>query len=523
MPNLQRAGVYTTENLTAIAPTISVGPSIMGFAGQHWRGPTTPYVCSSWNQFVQIFGGFNSSATPVLANPYLAYSVYEFFANGGQQAWIGRITSTASAGTTASTILNDLAATPQATLELYAGYLGDKTSVGTWGNDIYVDVVNRGGAGSGRFDLKIYNGGYGPAYLVETWIDLSMNSTDARYAVQLINSTIGGSMWVAAVDLNDSTASPNNAPAAITGRQFTGGTDSGDPSVSDRIVAVTSGTSVFDTFEGALTFNLPGETNASVLNAALTYTQDRPYGFCVMDPPLGDTVSSVVSFFQGLTPVVDAGALYYPWVVASDPSVLSSQATKVLPPGGFVMGQTAAIDSIIGSWQAPAGTRTALIGVVKTDGDRLRSTDYDTLNTNNVNALKTLANGQVVIMGSRTMKTGYSTMYIPIRRTLNYIEANLVQLLQPLVFKGNMPSTWYQAYMTVNHFLSGLYQKGAFFGTTPSTAFKVVCDGTNNTAQSVSAGIMNVDVYVALANPAEFIVINISLLPNGQSSVTTSI
>jgi uncharacterized protein len=519
MPSYGRAGVYITEQLAGVTPTPSTtNPSTAGFIGEHWRGPTTAQRITSWAQFVQVFGGFNTSTTPTLNNVYLPFAVYEFFVNGGQACWVARITGSSTPGTSASTTLLDSAATPQATLRLTAGSMGVVGNVGTWGNSMYASVANRGGASSGRFDLTLFYGGTTGQYIVETWIDLSMNPMDARYALSVLNSPISGSQWVVATNQNSPTTPPNNAPAVVSTQQFSGGTDCSSPSTTDRSTAVTFGSSPFDIVPGVLNINMPGETTTSVLGSAITYAQTRPATFLVLDPPSGLTPAGAVSYLQSLAPVSSYAALYYPWLYASDPSSTALNSVRLLPPGGFILGQIANTDTQVGPWKAPAGINTRL-NVVQAERTFAPS-DLDTLNSNNVDALRTLASGGVVIWGARTMQTGYATLYVPVRRTLNYIENSLVQTLQFAIFQPNNPVLWGQIASTVNQFLGGLFNAGAFAGSSPATSFYVTCDATNNTPQTISQGIVNVQVGLALVSPAEFISI---LITQYQSSGTTTV
>ena len=97
-------GVYVTETLVAPVPTQNVtSPSVAGFAGEHWRGPVNcVQLVTSWNQFVQFYGGFNPHTVPILGNAWLPYAVYEFFNNGGQQCYINRIPASGLPGAAAT-------------------------------------------------------------------------------------------------------------------------------------------------------------------------------------------------------------------------------------------------------------------------------------------------------------------------------------------------------------------------------------------------------------------------------------
>jgi uncharacterized protein len=512
-------GVYTSVQLTGPTPAPSAAsPSVAGFACENWRGPTGVAIqCNNWADFVKYYGGFNTAAVPVLSNPYLAYEVYEYFANGGQTVWVQRIVSSGSPGASAAVTLKDQAATPQNTLTLTAGLLGVPGNVGTWGNQLFVSVTS---AGTGRFNLNVYLGTPSTNNLVETWASLSMAPTDSRYAVAILNSPTQGSVWVVATAVTDATAPPANTPAVIASAQFTGGTDPGAPSAADRTAAMTQGTSPFDMVTGVLNMYMPGETTAAVINAAITYaTTGRQYSFLVMDTPSAQTPAGAVSYLSTLTPVSPNAAIYYPWLYATNPSSANLQSTILLPPGGFVLGQMVTTDTNSGVWYAPAGLTTILANVVQAER-KFSPADLGTLNSNNVNAIRTRANGQVVIWGTRTMQNGYASLYIPVQRTLNYIEAGLAQLMENYVFQPNAQQLWTAIAATCTAFLSKMLTAGAFPSSNPAQAFYVICDSSNNTPQTIASGVVIVTVGVALVTPAEFIQLNIQQFQS--SGVTTT-
>jgi len=209
-PTAGPPGVTVVQQLlspTPSAPPVSSGTA--GFIGQHWRGPSLVAVagttitdvggpgdvqlCNSWSDFVKYFGGFNTSSTPVLANSYLAFAVYMFFANGGQSCFVSRVTASLTPGATASATLVDGSATPQATLKLVVGSLNDPGNAGTWGNSIFWGITAM--PTTGRFTLSLWLGSLA-GQPVETWYDLSMAPTDSRYAPAIINSATSGSLYV---------------------------------------------------------------------------------------------------------------------------------------------------------------------------------------------------------------------------------------------------------------------------------------------------------------------------------------
>ena len=524
-------GVYVTETLIAPTPSTPVtSPSVAGFAGEHWRGPAGVAIqCNRWQDFVNYFGGFNTATVPVLSNQWLPYAVYEFFNNGGTQCYINRIVASASAGVAASLTFKDGAATPQNTLKLTAGFLGTAGSVGTWGNQLYAQVVQVSSAAAGTFNLVIYSGGNGPGNIVEQWNNLNMIGTSPRYAPTVINSQTSGSLFVVATDLFSATSPPLNSPANNGPTQFAGGVDAGSPSVPDRQAAWTYGNnaSAFDGVQGVLNMAAPGEVNTSVLQSATVYagggTSGRPYSFLVIDPPQGSTPAAVISYMQSLQALNNSSfaAVYYPWVVAVNPSSSSLQSTVTMPPSGLILGQYCQVDTATGPWYAPAGMTTDLSGIVGAER-QLTPANYSSLNLANVNALKTLPAGQVIIWGARTMLTQLTDVYIPIRRTLNYVEATLSQSLQYAVFQPNDSLLWATITSTCDQFLSKIAARNAFQGTTQAQQFFVICNSNNNTPSTIAQGIVNTTIGLALNYPAEFIQLNVQQF-QASGAITTTV
>jgi phage tail sheath protein FI len=121
------------------------------------------------------------------------------------------------------------------------------------------------------------------------------------------------------------------------------------------------------------------------------------------------------------------------------------------------------------------------------------------------------------------MQTGYASIYVPIRRTLNYIEASLSQLLEFSLFQPNDALLWTSIAAIGNQFLAGLWGQNAFAGNNSTQAYYVICNSSNNTPQTISQGIVNTTVGVALLYPAEFINLTIAQFQSTGATTVTSI
>jgi phage tail sheath protein FI len=257
-----------------------------------------------------------------------------------------------------------------------------------------------------------------------------------------------------------------------------------------------------------------GETEwGAIRSAAATYCQNRR-AFLVLDAPLTWTAnnlltanSSSVSAFRALIGNPDINcAVYYPRVQINDNGTL-----RYIGPSGMVAGMYAATDASRGVWKAPAGTNAALTGVNDLEVI-LTDKQNGILNPLGVNCLRRMPAGYL-IWGARTVAgyddSGTDWTYVPVRRMALFLEESLYRGTQWAVFEPNAEPLWAQIRMNINAFMMGLFQQGAFAGTTPSTAFFVKCDSETTTQSDIDQGIVNIIVGFAPLEPAEFVVITI--------------
>lgn len=582
-----RPGVYVQETLNPIAPIAGSNASaIAAFVGVSDRGPTTPTLISSWSQYVSYFGGWNGVYSSTVASNNLAIAVYLFFANGGSQAYVSRVTGTvtyatvtgasatggvvtytanntfatgqlvsitglstaafnlsavsiATATSTQFTVSNAATgtavtgATATATATTGAPVSASRTfsdragsplptvtltakNAGSWGNQLNVSITDS--LVTGYVTVAVYLGGSSAGNIVEQWTDVTMKSTDSRYLVTVINQN---SNYITATDLSSSSATPNNNPSLIANQSFTGGTDNN----SLTATALSANLNGFDTILNTLILNVPGYTDAATVNAAIAYATGTTRNndiFVVIDG-VNDTVANQITLASSYTNSAFA-AVYYPQITISDPTAAvgsPSGATKTVGAGGAVVGLYAKTDASRGVFKAPAGLQARLAGAVSVAS--VSPTDLGLLNSASapVNAVRYIPGSGIVVMGARTLNSGYLTKYVPVRRSLTYLEKALTDLTQFAIFEPNDFRLWGRLTSECTNFLNGFWQQGGLFGTTPQAAFFVKCDADNNPQTSIDNGFVNIQVGVSLQRPAEFVIINIGQF-NGGTTVTTA-
>ena len=165
-------GVYIEEIPSGVRTITGVSTSVTAFVGSTKKGPINEAVrCLSLSDYERSFGGLDATSE-------LSYAVRQFFLNGGSQAWVVRLAKNALAAT--ATLHNEQS---QNVLALAA------LDEGKSGNYIEVRVDHRTANPASTFNLTLnYTSPDNPVENVtETYQNLSMNSQDFRYALDMVN------------------------------------------------------------------------------------------------------------------------------------------------------------------------------------------------------------------------------------------------------------------------------------------------------------------------------------------------
>lgn len=519
MPIYSTPGVYVQESLTPLAtsPT-NTGSSVAAFVGATAQGPLGATQVTSWNQFSQIYGGFGPGTQ------LLPFAVYQYFINGGRGCWVVR--AVPSDSVSANLSLKDL--TPSGSGGPKDGIKVAAVSPGAWSNALYVEVANS--TAGGRFDLVIRLGGTADSNIVERFTDCSVDPSDARYVVSIVNSPYAGSSYVTLTNLK----------AAVSGYTYDATDDPLATLAPTALAGGTDGTVALDLVGAAqrldlatdsnLDVNLPGVSDPATLNPLITWAEGRSDRFLVVDGPQAPAGASPSQVASGYTAMVSgAGALsktsyaaiYGPWLVLADPVSSTPGAIRALPPGGAVLGQYSRNDTTSGTSKAPAGISTVLVGALDVEA-RFAGTDLDNLNNLGINVIRPVPGAGICIMGARTLKQGMPDRYVSIRRTLMVVDKGLKNATMFAAFESNGPDLWNQLSAIVTAYLTTLMQQGTLRGSTPAEAFFVTCDSTNNPPAQANSGTVNIDIGIALNAPAEFIILRISQYTAGSDATATA-
>jgi len=510
----ERPGVYVRETPISSAVATRVSQTVTAFLGTADRGPTTPTYINSWSQYKQVFGELDTTID-------LGYALYHFFANGGRDAYITRVVGTSSVASTAvfsGTVSG--ASAPSTILTLQAA------STGTWGDDLSVEIV---------FDKNSLEDPEGTPYFkkatvfslivslttgsstveVERWQELSVDPTSSRFIKDVLDNfskyvKVSGSVTTisASADIAVAGVSAGDYTISLT---FSGGANGSAVTSSNWATAVDAQDSV----DGPAVMNLVGQTSATIVNDALSYADNRGDVFVIIDCPLTDTskanIQSTISSYNSS----GSGAVYFPSLKMVDPARSGPAAIRNTYAGGAVAGAYARSEATRGVAKAPAGYTLDIRNVVSLNASISDADQGELYNSDHVNLFRVVPGVGAIINGARTLSKVRPDKFITVRRSLNYLRTVLKNQTEFAVFEPNDQRLWDKINNRLNASLTAFWASGGLKGATPGEAFYIVCDSTNNTESSIDDGFVNIDVGVALQNPAEFIVINISQYSGG--------
>ncbi|MBU2939241.1 phage tail sheath subtilisin-like domain-containing protein [Lacinutrix sp. C3R15] len=185
-------------------------------------------------------------------------------------------------------------------------------------------------------------------------------------------------------------------------------------------------------------------------------------------------------------------------------------AVNMLPPSGAIAGVITTTDNQVGVWKAPANT--SIVGAVSLPIN-LTSANQEYLNVDavsgkSINAIRLFNGLGILIWGARTLDGNSNEWrYIPVRRTLIFLEQSCTLATKAFVFEPNNSSTWLVVKEMISNFLYSIWRQGGLQGAKPEDAFFVRC-GLNETMTNhdILNHIMIVNVGVSVVRPAEFII-----------------
>jgi len=235
--------------------------------------------------------------------------------------------------------------------------------------------------------------------------------------------------------------------------------------------------------------------------------ESQPSGgdrFAIITTPVGSTAQEAVDFLRfDLQRNSKWVAMYWPWVRVADP--LADNRLITFPPLAHVAGIYARTDSQRNVGKSPGGSVDGALRFLAglemnpTQGER------DFVYPARINPLISSVSTGLAVWGVRTTSLQSDWRYINARRLFMFVEKSVFNSTSWIVFENNGPALWSKIKSQIQSFLNGLFNDGLFAGSTPSEAFFVIVDGSNNDEDSINQGQVIIDVGIAPNRPAEFV------------------
>ena len=400
-------------------------------------------------------------------------------------------------------------------------------SVGSWGNGVTVGLTegNLEASSTSRatFNLVVALNGKE----VERWNDLSLDPGSNRYIDSIVNNY---SSFITVSEVSEAEYDANETFPGTQTQTLQYGADYGTVvDAAGNEVPVKVNASDFndalrqmDGVKGNLLINAVGKADTQIVGNVVSYAAERGDSFVIIDPERTDaSVSDIQQTASRFSSIAGTGyaAHYAPMLKMVDPARTGPGAIRTTFPGGAIAGIIIRTETERNIAKAPAGISAGIRGAIALEV-KISESELGTLYSGkpHVNSFKVIPGAGLNVFGARTLARTTPDKYLPVRRTLNYVKSSLKDMTEFAVFEPNGPRLWEHINARCSSFLAEMWRQGSLAGANASQAFYVVCNDTNNTQVTVDQGIVNVDVGVALAYPAEFIVVNISQWTGGANA-----
>ena len=262
----------------------------------------------------------------------------------------------------------------------------------------------------------------------------------------------------------------------------------------------------------------PGFSSGAVIATGLSICEARGDVLYIIDPPFGLRPQQVVDWHNGmlfsdLASAINSsyGALYWGWVKYYDQFNVNE---VYIPPSGHVAAVFSRTSRTTEQWFAPAGlTRGRVLTALEVEYTPTQGENELLYGSgNSVNPLIKFPQDGIVVWGQRTLqRVDTSLSRVNVRMLLIYIKKVLTQTLRSFIFEPNDKALWDQVVTTVNPFLGDIQSRRGL------TAFKVVCDASNNTPERIDRNELWVSVFIKPTRAVEFIVLNIAVINTGAN------
>lgn len=178
MAQVSYPGVYIQEIPSGVRTITSVATSIGAFVDFFPKGPMNEAVqIFGMSDFTRIYGGLDDRSEA-------SYAISQFFLNGGSEAYVVRVTNSATPAVAAAVSAQEEGATANV-LNITAANEGE------WGNNLRVDIDHDTADPTALFNMTVTlydgNGARARPLVAEKFLNLSVDSANTRFVETVVN------------------------------------------------------------------------------------------------------------------------------------------------------------------------------------------------------------------------------------------------------------------------------------------------------------------------------------------------
>ena len=246
---------------------------------------------------------------------------------------------------------------------------------------------------------------------------------------------------------------------------------------------------------------VPGITIPGVITSLVAHCEKTLSRVAVLDMPRDMVDKRKLIEYRDQVDSTYA-AMYHPWIQIFDHS---NKKNAFFPPSGAVMGIYSRTDNTRGVHKAPANETVACTGL----SINFTTGDQDVLNPAGINLIRSFPGQGIRVWGARTASSNAAFKYINVRRLFIYVEESIKANIKWAAFEPNDETLWYRVQISTEFFLNTAFRCGMFAGGAPAEGYFVQIGRTTMTQDDISNGRLIMNVGIAPARPAEFIIFRI--------------
>lgn len=267
---------------------------------------------------------------------------------------------------------------------------------------------------------------------------------------------------------------------------------------------------IFGRNKGLVKLAIPGVTSAVIQRAAQEFAAAMNWQFKVQIPAVYTTEADAIDYVNATIGRSEYSSTHFP----SFGSVLDPDATpgmqdiplKQQTLVGMILGREALVArQYEGYHKAPAGIDVTLPDILELptgNPEEQLELNEEMLNPQGLNVVK-FRQGVCILWGDRTLSGTSEWKWYHQRCQMSHYENLIRENFDWIVFAINNPTAWQRVATTIRAFFLPEHVKGALRGKTFNEAMQLKIDEENNTDLTLSAGDLNAELILKLADTVE--------------------